>query len=271
MALEKTEAIILKSFNWSESSRTVELFSRDFGKIILVDKGGRRFKTKRGRLMPFARLEITFYKSVRTSKGYVSETELVELFAFEKEGTMGRLAYASAACELLHHLLSEEQPQPSLYSFFVSFLKLTETVDKRSLPPVFLAFFMGLLSQLGYHPSLANCVGCGRTAQTCETETGEVLFCPERGGIVCSACQTAGDYYIPFSRESSKRLVALQNASLSEAAGVPIGYGEVTRLLDALTKFANYQTGLVSGLKSLEFLEELRNGNLANGKGNRQQ
>lgn len=270
MALEKTEAVILRSSNWSESSRTVELFSRDFGKIALVDKGGRRFKSKRGRLVPFARLEITFYKSEKATAGYVSETELIELFGFEKEGTMGRLAYASAACELLHHLLSDEQPQPSLYSFFVTFLKLTDTAEKGSLPPLFLTFFLHLLTQLGYHPSLANCVGCGKPMQTPEATAGDVLFCPERGGIVCATCKTAGDYYIPLSRESSVHLAALQKASLSEAAGVPIGYREVSCLLEVLIKFVSYQTGVVSRLKSLEFLEKLKNGQQANGKRNRQ-
>ena len=270
MPLEKTEAVILKSFNWSESSRTVELFSRDFGKITLLDKGGRRFKSKRGRLVPFARLEITFYKSEKSSTGYVSETELIELFGFEKEGTMGRLAYASAACELLHHLLPDEQPQPSLYGFFVTFLKLTETAEKGSLPRLFLAFFLRLLSQLGYHPSLADCVGCGRPIKTAQAKAGEVLFCPERGGVVCAACQTVGDYYIPFSRESSMHLAALQNASLSEAAGMPIGYREVSCFVEALIKFVSYQTGAVSRLKSLEFLEKLNNGYRASGEGNTQ-
>ena len=245
------------------------MFSRDYGKIALVDKGGRRFKSKRGRLVPFAHLEITFYKSERSSTGYISETELIELFSFEKEGTMGRLAYASAACELLHYLLSDEQPQPSLYNFFLTFLQMVEVAEKTSLPPLFITFFLQLLSQLGYHPSLTGCVGCGRVADTHEDQTEEILFSPERGGIICSACQTVGDYYIPFSYEDSRYLLKLQNASLNEAAGVPIGYSKATRLLDALVKFVSYQTGAISELKSLEFLEKLKNGYPANGRGNK--
>jgi DNA repair protein RecO (recombination protein O) len=262
MPLKKTEAVILKLFNWSESSRTVSLFSRDFGKITLVDKGGRRLISKRGRLVPFARLEITFYTSEKSAKGYVSETELIELFAFEKEGTLGRLAYASAACELLYHLLSDEQPQQPLYSFFISFLELTETVEKRSLPVLFIAFFLRLLSQLGYHPSLARCVGCGQEVRLPKGETGEIHFCPERGGIVCPSCQRPGEYYIPFSKENARLSVALQSASLNEAAGLPIGYNDVTRLLEMLTDFVNCQTGISAPLKSLGFLEKLKNSRL---------
>jgi hypothetical protein len=49
---------------------------------------------------------------------------------------------------------------------------------------------------------------------------------------------------------------------LTEAATVPIGYQEASLMIDALTKFLSYQSGLVSGLKSLEFLEKLKNSHL---------
>ncbi len=266
MSLEKTEAVILTTHNWSESSRTVELFTRDFGKLSLVDKGGRRFKTKRGRLIPFARLEVTFYKSEKSASGYLSEVALLEPYPLEKDGSIGRLGYASAACELLRFLLSDEQPQPGLYRLFVRFLSLVESTEKRFLPGLFLTFFLRLLSHLGYHPSLAHCVNCGRPAVSEEEESPEqFFFSPERGGILCPSCQTAGDYYIPLSDMTIKQLVALQNASLAEAGRYPIGYTEATILVEALVKFVNFQTGLISRLKSLEFLKQLKP---TNNKGN---
>jgi hypothetical protein len=80
--------------------------------------------------------------------------------------------------------------------------------------------------------------------------------------VVCPACERDGEYYIPLSAESYRVLSRLQTASLSEAATAPIGYQEASLLIDALTKFLSYQSGLVSGLKSLEFLEKLRNSHL---------
>ena len=115
-----------------------------------------------------------------------------------------------------------------------------------------------------------KCAICGKPMEMPEATAAEVLFCPERGGVVCATCKTAGDYYISLSRESSVHLAALQKASLSEAAGVSIGYREVSCLLEALIKFVSYQTGVVSRLKSLEFLEKLENGYQANGKRSKQ-
>ncbi|MFH1374857.1 MAG: DNA repair protein RecO [bacterium] len=270
MALQKTEAVILRSVNYSESSRMVEVFSCHHGKMTLVDKGGRRLASKRGRLVPFARMEITYYKSRAASAGYISDSELLELFGFEKEGTMGRLAYASAACELLHHLLSEGQPQPTLYNFFIVFLKLTEAADKSSLPPLFLAFFLQLLVHLGYGPAVANCVGCGQSAAIAGEGNQPLGFCSQRGGFVCDTCQNPGDDYIAIPGEAMSRLAVLQQTSLAQAAAMPMGYNEVSYLLEVLVKFINYQTGTVSRLKSLEFLQKLRDHVRKHEKGNTQ-
>lgn len=260
MAIKTTEAIILKAYNWSESSRTVVFFSRDFGKLALTDRGGRSMTSKRGRLVPFARLELTFYHSEKESAGYLSDVGLVRAYQFEQEGTLGRLAFASAGCELLLNLVGDREPHPGLYDYFVSFLELIEKSPKQALAPLFVTFFIRLLSFLGYHPSLAYCVSCGASGEKLANDSGEVAFSAERGGMVCGACKSVGDYYIPFSAESHRLLLALQSASLVQAAGLPITYKDAIRLIEALTKFTSYQADIRSELKSLAFLEKLKNG-----------
>ncbi len=256
MSLNVTEAVILKFFNWSESSRTVVLFSKDQGRLALVDKGGRRINSKRGRLIQFAKLEITYYSSQKESSGYISDINVLEVFSLNKEGSLGRLAYGSAACELLYTLLTEQQAQPDLYNYFISFLKIIENCDKRNLPVVFLTFFIHLLSNLGYHPSLTNCVVCSKIIDISK-EGDSVTFSPERGGIVCNACQKNGEYYIQLLPDEYSNLVELQRLPLSKALGMTIGYQKATGLLEALIKFASFQTGFKLDLKSIEFLRKL--------------
>jgi DNA repair protein RecO (recombination protein O) len=261
MSIEKSEAVLLKAFNWSESSRTVIFFSSDFGRIALVDKGGRSMKSRRGRIVPFARMEIGFYHSQKETRGYVREVELVEAFSFEENGSLGRLAYASAASELLNLLLPEEEPQRELYDYYIAFLSLTAKTDRQALPPVFVAFYLRVLSQLGYHPSLAYCVGCGKEIGRFASGKKR-MFGIDRGGVVCEACQKPGEYYIGFSDDSFQRLLTLQTSSLAEAAAVKVGFKETTLFLDALTKFLAGQTGFNSDLKSLRFIEKLKNSQL---------
>ncbi len=258
MPLEKTEAVILKSFNWSESSRTIHFFTREYGRISLIDKGGRRIASRRGRLLPFTRLEVTFYQSKKESAGYISDTTALETFSLDGDGELGRLAYASAACELLFMLLPEQEANPSLFGYFLSFLGKNSSTEKRFLPAVFVTFFMRLLSGLGFHPSVSFCSGCGKKSEEIEKSGSRILFSPERGGLICAACQKPGEYYIQLSGESTRLLGTLQRASLGEAETLPIGYEEATVLIEVLTKFLKYHSGMKSDLKSLEFLEKLK-------------
>ncbi len=262
MPLEKAEAVILKSFDWSESSRTVHFITREFGKLALVDRGGRRLNTKRGRLLPFSRMEVTFYASRKETSGYISDAEMIEPFSFEKEGTLGRLAYASAACELLYLLLPDEEPQTVLYGYFISYLRQVTQVEKRCLPALFIAFFLRLLSQLGYKPSLAYCCGCGAEIANLTAEEELLQFSPERGGLICRACQKPGEYYIGLSAGEAKLLETLQRASLNEAASLPIGYRDARHLIEVLTSFLKFHSGLLSDLRSLAFLEKLKTSQL---------
>jgi DNA repair protein RecO (recombination protein O) len=256
----KSEGIILRTVNWKEQSRIVTIFTDNFGKISIVDKGGRSFKSKRGRLVDFSRLEISYFMSEKSELGYLNEVDVREVFTFEKEGTLGRLTFASAAIEILNDLLPENEAQTGLYHLTMRFLRLMDAAAKQSLVAVFLAYFIRALSYLGYGPNFSGCVGCAGEALSYSNSDGQnyVTISPERGGIVCGACQTPGEYYIKLLSARLDILSQLQTASLAEAAAVvvPLAVGE--ELLEVLTAFMKYQTG-AKDLRSLEFLEKLKN------------
>ncbi|NDH05069.1 DNA repair protein RecO, partial [bacterium] len=45
MSLEKTESLVLRTVDWSETSRISTLWTKDFGKVRTLAKGGRRLKS----------------------------------------------------------------------------------------------------------------------------------------------------------------------------------------------------------------------------------
>ena len=212
--------------------------------------------------MLFAHLEISFYKSEKQTNGYLADCHIIREFSVEKDGSLGRLAYGSAATELMNLLLPEQEAQTSLFHYLLRYFDKLSSVDKQYLPALFAAFFLRSMSQLGYHPSLAYCVGCRQESDKSLALTGKILFSPERGGVVCPACQKPGEYYIGLSAEQLRLLSVLQRASLDEAATVPIGFAEAAILVETLTKFVKYHSGLVSDIKSLAFLDKLKSSQL---------
>lgn len=250
-----SEGIILKSVNWKENSRIVTFFLENCGRLSIIDRGGRSIKSKKGRLLTFCRMEVNYFKSERSGAGYLTEVDPIESFLFERDGSLGRLTFASAAVEILYNLLPEDEPQESLYHLTLQFLKLTDLAHKISLYPLFLAYLMKLLSFLGYRPNFAGCVGCGKDLQN--SNNNRLAFSAERGGLVCSTCQIAGEYYIRLQSERQKIVYALQTASLAEATNFKIKFKEAEDLLELLTNFLRYQTG-TKELKTLVFLEKLK-------------
>lgn len=250
------EAILLKAFGWSESSRTAILFSRQSGRLALSDRGGKRLSSKRGRLLPFARLAVSFYQSERSATGSLSESEVLEWFDLETEGHLGRLAYGSAATELIFLLTPEQQPHPELYGYLINYLRLLVSTPKQGLPSLWIAFFLRTLSTLGYHPSLDYCAGCNQPRPKGAEENQS--FAPLRGGWVCPTCQGPEEAYIIVPSAALDMLSQLQRSSLGEASTVRLKYREAALMVELLTKFLACQADIRSELKSLEFLEKLR-------------
>ncbi|MGL4465069.1 MAG: DNA repair protein RecO, partial [Planctomycetia bacterium] len=44
MPAERTEALVIRGVDFSETSRVLTLFTRDFGKLSVIAKGGRRLR-----------------------------------------------------------------------------------------------------------------------------------------------------------------------------------------------------------------------------------
>ncbi len=230
----KSEGFILKSVDWKENSRIFTFFTRNAGRQSIIDRGGRSLKSKKGRLMTFARLELTYFKSEKTGTGYVSEADPLEIFSFEKEGTLGRLTFASTALEILYGLLPENEPLEGLYHLTIQYFRMLDRVPRHSLYPLFIAYFIKLVSQLGYRPNFAGCISCGKEL---ELESSFYSFVPERGGIVCSSCQIPGEYYIRLQSEARDRLYRLQTSSLAEAAAVDLKLAEAEEMVELLVNF----------------------------------
>lgn len=263
MAIHKTEGIILSGADWSESSQTLAVFTPDRGKLSLTVKGSRRLIGKRGRPLRFARLEFTCYLRDDSEHGYLSDVEPVEVFLFEKDGQLGRLTFASAAVELLNNLLTALDPQPACYQITLSFLRMTDTLDKKRLPGLFAGYILRLISLLGFRPNLVGCVGCGRELVkngTVPDRDRQYLVSIERGGLMCDNCRgemPGQNQLISLPSDIHGKLIALMESSLEEASRISVSLNDLNRMVDLLITLLRYHAGTIRQLKSFDFLDKL--------------
>ena len=79
--MEKTEAMVIRVADFSETSRVVTLFSREFGKIAAMAKGGRRLKGPfEAALDLLATCQIVFLRKSSATLDLLTEAKLISRF-----------------------------------------------------------------------------------------------------------------------------------------------------------------------------------------------
>ncbi len=179
--ISKTEAIVLRSMRFRESSRIVSLYTRKFGKVKVVAKGVRRPKTKFGSaLEPFTVSNIVFYKRETKDLYNISEADIVKERP-ELRTNLRRMATAYVIVDFLDAANPEESENPRLYALADSMLDAIEKLPASTLNLLLWTFLIRAAGILGYGPTFAACLRCNR-------KRPGMMFSPSLGGTVCRDC-----------------------------------------------------------------------------------
>jgi DNA repair protein RecO (recombination protein O) len=180
---EKAEGLILRVTDFSESSRIVVWFTREFGRISTLAKGGRRLKGPfESALDLLAQCQIVFLRKSSSTLDLLTEARLVGRFRPpEKELSCLYAGYYLA--ELLLNLTEDYDPHPGLYES--ARLALTDFANSAKLPLAVLRWEWRVLDEIGQRPELEVCVGCGALL----TEDRVFGVWISQGGLICAECQ----------------------------------------------------------------------------------
>jgi DNA repair protein RecO (recombination protein O) len=178
--IERTEAIILKTQNFSETSRIVSAFTRQFGRMNFMAKGARKPRSRFGAsFQPGGVSQIVFYRSRHSELHTVSETDVVwDPSALAEDGRMNP---AAVALEMGYKLTALESPNMAFYKNLSGFLRALPSSGES--PSQLLGFFLAALNNLGHSPRLDSCVKCRR-----ELKSGGPVFSVTEGGFLCPRC-----------------------------------------------------------------------------------
>ncbi len=183
MSTEKATAIVLRLVEFSESSLVTTLFTREFGKIQGLAKGGKRLKGPfESALDLLALCRIVFLRKSSEALDLLTEAKLQRRFRIAGRDLLSLYAGFYVA-ELLNELTDEYDPHPELFDLAdetLAALSAGESVVRRIL-----RFELGGLRILGHLPSLETCVGCGNQVPI----TGRVAFGQLDGGVLCGKCR----------------------------------------------------------------------------------
>lgn len=229
MLPEKTEAIVIRHVDFSETSKIVTLFTLDFGKIAGLAKGARRIRSAfEAALDLLCTCRIVFLRKSSSGLDLLTEAQLVSRFRPSGRSVAGLYAGYYVA-ELLDGLTEPYDPHPNLYREAVA--ALGRLADEDDSQKTVLRFELAVLREIGQLPALDACLVCGTPAE------GDLEFSlwVSQGGLICKNCRKeeySGLTLHPGTLAILRRLAADSDAGLDR---VVIGPGQLRELRNAVT------------------------------------
>jgi len=248
MPLVTTPATVLKTYEYSETSKILRLLTRDQGLCSVIAKGARRPKSRYGGLLePFTDGIATFYSKEGRELHTLSDFEMLR-----ERQSLGRELVRFAGGGLLTEIVLRVAPaarDPDLFD------QLGRGLDRlvgesANVETAILEETWRLIERLGFAPHIERCSLCGNQPLSDRTVHFDLL----EGGIACEDCR---------HEAKGLHLRSLTPAAMAELAALLAGTAIQARRLetaraqrDLLRDFIAYHVAEHRPLNSFRFLDE---------------
>ena len=141
----KTEAVVLHKIKYGDTSIIVTLFTKDYGKLTAIVKGGRNPKSKLGLIVDtFNHLQIVFYKKDSREIQLISSADIISHFP-KLKSDFDSLRYAQAVLELVKNLTVEHEVNLKLFNGIVRIFSIMDESKEPAVTfwTVFYVFLIG--------------------------------------------------------------------------------------------------------------------------------
>ncbi len=201
----KTVGIVTRTTDFREYDRMVTILTPDRGRIDLCLKGCRRPKAKlrpAGQVFCFADFELTEHRP----GNYIMVGCSVRDAFFDLSTDLEKLDAAGKLCRIMNAFFDGlMENRAELFTLMLAALSAIAYAPRVRPREVLLLTVIRTMSVTGYEPMMDYCVECGRPV-----ESGEAVFHPELGGVLCDSCAPGhtGGIRISAGAASTLRMTA---------------------------------------------------------------
>lgn len=244
MKIVSVDGICLSETNYSESSKILNVYTKEYGMIGILSKSCRNIRSKlRGvsRKLIYGTYHI-YYKEnglstligVDIKNGYLKTTMDLE-----------RVAYASYLIDLTYQVVKQEPDECVLDLLVATLGKMEEGMDVVTLTSI---YEVKMLAHLGVLPSLDGCAVCGNT-------TNVVTISSDKGGLICGSCFQSGVDRI-VSSTTIKLLRMYYYVDISKITKIEVNEESEKEIDTFLEEYYDKYTGVIT--KSKRMLKDVK-------------
>ncbi len=222
--LKNQEAIILKSYDFKNTSKIIHVLSSDSQRISLIAKGARRTKSQfAGNIETLNLADLVYYIKPGKSLGTLKEATIKETHQHLKKD----LYRLNIGWSLVWTGRKIPSPMSGLFGLEKRALSF---LDRGFKEEVFVYFFLSLFKLQGIFPEINKCISCG--SKTIE------YFDIKDGGTKCKNCLKKE--FLLFA-PLEKALKSLQKGRLN--VWVELEKKEKKEILNLVFKYSVYHLG----------------------------
>jgi len=222
--IKKQDAIILKSYDFRNSSKIIHILSSDSERLSLIAKGARRTKSQfAGNIEPLNLTELIYYIKPGKSLGTLKEANTIEPHQSLKKD----LYRLNIGWSLIWTGRKIPYPMDGLFGLEKRALNF---LDRGFKEEVFVYFFLSLFKLQGISPQMNKCTICGSKIAA--------YFDIEAGGKKCKNCVTGNAIFFSSLEKAIKSLQKGRLQSWEEAEK-----NDKKEILKFIFKYSVYHLG----------------------------
>lgn len=175
--ISEVEGIIIKETTYGETSKIINVYTKEYGIIGIMCKGAKSLKSKlRASTMKltYGKFNI-YYKENKLS--LLSSVDVINPLANIKCDIL-KISYVSYLVDLLTQVIKQTDEQLLYDNFINAILKIEEGLDPLVITNIIEVKY---LEYLGVGLNLTSCTICGN-------KNNIVTLSTEKGGLVCKDC-----------------------------------------------------------------------------------
>ncbi len=244
-----TDAIVLKSMKYRETSRIVNFYTRQFGKISGIVKGARSPKSKFGAsLEPMSLCSLVFYKKEGRDLHTVSQCDTLKFFP-HLAADIEKMSVGVSIIELINIVAHEEEENIPLFELAVNMLTTLNDATKNPLNLLY-AFEVRIARVMGFQPLFDKCISCRTAVFFVEGREKSVEYHLDKGGPLCHKCTSVAGHKTKLTPRVFRILERLTSSTdLVSIVNIEVDDRSRSEIETFLRSFLNYH---VSGMRPLK-------------------
>ncbi len=242
MKIEKVTGIVLSDTNYSESSKILNVLTKEHGKMGIISKGCRNLKSSLRSVS--SKLTYGYFNIYYKKEGLsvLISVDIINDFSNIKQDLF-KIGYATFLSDLTNQVLKETSSNEIFDLFINGLIKINDDFDPMIITNI---IELKYLNYLGVMPILDCCSVCGSNKKI-------VTISSFAGGYLCVNCYK-NEYIVDEKTIKLLRMFSYVDISkIKELNILPKNKNEINKFLE---NYYDRYTGIY--LKSKDFLTQLR-------------